>query len=38
MLVSKSNAILLKIERSKMFEPLLEADPSFRGAWEAFEV
>ncbi|MCF7645090.1 hypothetical protein KQ944_07550 [Bacillus subtilis] len=37
MLDGNDNAILFKIERSKMFEPLLEADPSFLRVWQAFE-
>lgn len=37
MLEGNDNATLLEIVRSNMFEPLLEADPSFRGVWEAFQ-
>jgi len=36
--MSENNAIALSFEfdRSNMFEPLLQADPSFREKWETF--
>lgn len=31
-----ARAMSFEFDRSNMFEPLLRADPSFRGKWEAF--
>lgn len=31
------NALSFEFDRSNMFEPLLQADPSFRGKWEKFQ-
>ena len=31
------NALSVEFDRSNMFEPLLQADPSFREKWEAFQ-
>lgn len=30
------NALSFEFDRSNMFEPLLQADPSFREKWEVF--